>query len=53
MNSDFQLLVKDACDTVYIALIVHKAQGSEESGLSKSLVSTFEDLSKCGLLRIH
>ncbi|KIM91467.1 hypothetical protein PILCRDRAFT_810733 [Piloderma croceum F 1598] len=46
VNSDFQHLVKDACDTVYIALIVHKAQGSEDSELSKSLDSTLEDLFK-------
>ena len=53
MKGDFQRLAKDTCDTVYIALIVHEAQGSEGSEMSKDLDNTLEDLVKCGLLYLY
>jgi hypothetical protein len=53
VNGDFQRLAKDTCDTVHIALIVHEAQGSEGSEMSKDLDNTLEDLVKYDLLYLY
>jgi hypothetical protein len=50
MNSDFQRLAKEACDIVYIALIVHEAQESVEREMFDR---NLEDLVECGLQCLH
>ena len=52
IKGEYPQLAKDACNPVYVTLVVHEDQESERREMLDD-VDTLEDLSECGLKCLH